>query len=69
MEYELHSLSSVDGDCELGIISLIVDSKMGGVSRDSFSKRAYLSDSLEVPLLWKADGGEDPIEKLMPHMS
>lgn len=58
LEYELHSISSINGDFESEIISLIDDSKMEGVSRDSFYERASSSDSLEAIFSVKADRGE-----------
>lgn len=66
MEFELNSLSSANGNFQLGIISLVNDSKMEGVFGDSFSERGSYGDSLEALPSRKQYGGEDHIERPMP---
>lgn len=66
MESESYSLSSENKDFRLEIISLIDDSEMEGVSRDSFFKRHSSSDSSKALFSGKVGGGKDHIEKQMP---
>ena len=48
------------------IISLIDDSEMEGVFRDSFLERVSSGDPLEAMPSGKTAKGEDPIKRMMP---
>lgn len=65
MESESHSLSFINGNFGSEIISLIGNSEVEGVFRDSFSKISSSSDSLKALFFREGRQSEDPIEKLM----